>query len=122
MSEGAVVAIDPRTGGVVAMVSTPSFDANLFVGGISTKDYGRLQDSQDLPLFNRALQGQYPPASTVKPFYGLAGLHYGVITPQSKVADPVGINYPTTIICTETGPGKRKKRPWRLRRSGAVHR
>ncbi|MCP3907012.1 MAG: penicillin-binding protein 2 [Oceanicoccus sp.] len=85
---GAVVAIDPRTGGIIAMASTPSFDANLFVGGISTKDYSRLRDSIDLPLFNRALQGQYPPASTVKPLYGLAGLHYGVITPQSKVRDP----------------------------------
>ncbi len=85
---GAVVAIDPRTGGVIAMASTPSFDANLFVGGISTKDYSRLRDSLDLPLFNRALQGQYPPASTVKPLYGLAGLHYGLVTPQSKVPDP----------------------------------
>ena len=85
---GALVAIDPRDGGVIAMVSTPSFDANLFVGGISRKDYSKLRDSLDLPLFNRALQGQYPPASTVKPLYGLAGLHYGLITPQTRVRDP----------------------------------
>lgn len=85
---GAVVAIDTRTGGVLAMVSSPSFDANLFVGGISSKDYNVLRDSRDLPLFNRTLQGQYPPGSTVKPFFALAGLHYGVITPQTAVRDP----------------------------------
>lgn len=85
---GAVVAIDPRTGGIIAMVSTPSFDANLFVGGISSRDYNQLRDSLDLPLFNRALQGQYPPASTVKPVYGLAGLHYGLVTPQTRIRDP----------------------------------
>ncbi|MDC3332649.1 penicillin-binding protein 2 [bacterium] len=85
---GAVVAIDPRTGGVIAMVSTPGFDPNLFVGGISSKNYNELRESPDLPLFNRALQGQYPPASTVKPIYGLAGLHYGIVTPETRVADP----------------------------------
>lgn len=107
---GAVVAIDPRTGGVIAMVSTPSFDANLFVGGISTKDYGRLRNSQDLPLFNRALQGQYPPASTVKPFYGLAGLHYGVITPQSKVADPGWYKLPNNDHLYRDWTWQKKKR------------
>lgn len=88
IKRGAVVAIDPQTGGVIAMVSTPSFDANLFVGGISSRDYNALRNSPDLPLFNRALQGQYPPASTVKPVYGLAGLHYGVVTEQTTVKDP----------------------------------
>ncbi len=87
-SRGAVVAIDPRTGGIIAMVSTPSFDANLFVGGISNRDYNALRDSLDLPLFNRALQGQYPPASTVKPLYGLAGLHHGLITAEDQINDP----------------------------------
>jgi len=87
-NRAAAVAIDPKTGGVLAMVSTPSFDANLFVGGISSKDYGRLRDSIDLPLFNRALQGQYPPGSTLKPVYGLAGLHYGIVTPETAVRDP----------------------------------
>ncbi|MFA7553711.1 MAG: penicillin-binding protein 2 [Spongiibacteraceae bacterium] len=85
---GAVVAIDPRTGGIIAMVSKPSFDANMFVGGISSRNYSALRDSIDLPLFNRALQGQYPPASTVKPHYGLAGLHYGLITPETTIRDP----------------------------------
>jgi penicillin-binding protein 2 len=85
---GSVVAIDTKTGGVVAMVSTPSFDANLFVGGISSKNYSALRDSPDLPLFNRALQGQYPPASTLKPMFGLAGLHYGMVAPGTTVYDP----------------------------------
>ena len=85
---GAVVAIDPRTGGVITMVSTPSFDPNFFVGGISSRNYSLLRDSLDLPLFNRSLQGQYPPASTVKPLYGLAGLHYGTVTARTKIADP----------------------------------
>lgn len=85
---GAVVAIDPNDGSVLAMMSTPSFDANWFVNGISRKQYQSLNESLDLPLFNRALQGQYPPGSTVKPIYGLAGLHYGVITAGSTVADP----------------------------------
>ena len=80
--------MDPKTGGIIALVSTPSFDANLFVGGISSRNYNALRDSLDLPLFNRAIQGQYPPASTVKPLYGLAGLHYGVVTPQTRVRDP----------------------------------
>ncbi|HUH37821.1 MAG TPA: penicillin-binding protein 2 [Spongiibacteraceae bacterium] len=85
---GAVVAIDPRDGGVLALVSTPSFDANLFVNGISSADYSALRDNVDLPLFNRALQGQYPPGSTVKPFYALAGLYYGTVTEESRVYDP----------------------------------
>ncbi len=71
---GAVVAIDPRTGGVLALISKPSFDPNLFVLGISPTDYHALQGSPDKPLFNRALRGQYPPGSTVKPFVGLVGL------------------------------------------------
>lgn len=87
-NRGAVVAIDPKTGGVLALVSTPSFDPNLFVNGISGPDYRALRDSPDMPLYNRALQGQYPPGSTMKPFYALAGLHYGVVTPQTRIRDP----------------------------------
>ncbi len=71
---GAVVAIEPKTGGLLAVASTPSFDPNAFVTGIDYKSYGELRDSLDLPLFNRALRGQYPPGSTVKPFIALAGL------------------------------------------------
>ena len=70
---GAVVAIDPLTGGVMALVSTPGFDTNLFVNGISSVNYSALRDSPDVPLFNRAVQGQYPPGSTVKPMMGLDG-------------------------------------------------
>ncbi|WP_020208092.1 penicillin-binding protein 2 [Gilvimarinus chinensis] len=85
---GAVVAIDVNTGGVLAAVSAPSFDANLFVTGISFKDYRELNQSRDLPLFNRFLQGQYPPGSTVKPIIGMAGLHYDIVTPSDTVYDP----------------------------------
>ncbi len=73
---GAVVAINPRTGGVLAMVSTPAFDPNLFVAGIDVKTYGELNQSDDRPLFNRVLYGKYPPGSTLKPFVGLAGLEF----------------------------------------------
>lgn len=85
---GAVVAIDPQTGGVIALVSNPSFDPNLFVTGISKSAYKELRDSPSMPLYNRALQGQYPPGSTVKPIYALAGLHYGMVTPSTRVSDP----------------------------------
>lgn len=83
-----VIALDPKTGGIIAMVSTPSYDANPFVTGISNNDYTKLRESIDLPLFNRSLQGQYPPGSTIKPIIGLAGLHYRVVSASSSVADP----------------------------------
>ena len=79
---GAVVALDPRTGGVLALVSTPGFDPNPFVEGISAKGYAALRDDIDVPLFDRALRGQYPPGSTIKPFVALGGLETGVITPR----------------------------------------
>ena len=82
---GAAVAIDPRNGQVLAMVSVPAFDPNLFVNGISSADYKSLLVAPDKPLLNRALRGAYPPGSTVKPFMGLAGLEYGVRTPQDSV-------------------------------------
>ncbi|MGE5153679.1 MAG: penicillin-binding protein 2 [Bdellovibrio bacteriovorus] len=78
-NRGAVVAIDPRNGGVLALVSKPSFDPNLFVEGIAQQDYHDLLYSPDKPLFDRAVRGQYPPGSTVKPFVGLAGLASGVV-------------------------------------------
>ncbi|HKJ95501.1 MAG TPA: penicillin-binding protein 2 [Gammaproteobacteria bacterium] len=77
-NSGAIVAIDPRNGEVLAMVSKPAFDPNLFVNGISLEDYRALQTGKDNPLFNRVTRGQYPPGSTVKPFYGLAGLELGI--------------------------------------------
>jgi len=85
---GAIVAIEPQTGGVLAYVSQPSFDPNLFVTGISHKDYGALRDSIDQPLFNRVLRGHYPPGSTIKQIVALAGLEYGVTTRTARVYDP----------------------------------
>ncbi|MBT3057693.1 MAG: penicillin-binding protein 2 [gamma proteobacterium symbiont of Ctena orbiculata] len=76
---GAVAAIDIETGGVLTLVSKPGYDPNLFVEGISAKAYQALESSLDNPLFNRAIRGQYPPGSTVKPFIGLAGLEYNVV-------------------------------------------
>lgn len=76
---GAAVAIDPTDGSVIAMVSKPAFDANLFVHGISTRDYQAILTAPGRPLFNRALAGGYEPGSTLKPFIGLAGLEYEVV-------------------------------------------
>ena len=83
---GSVVAIDPQNGGVLALYSSPSYDPNLFVHGISSKNYKKLLTS-DRPLFNRATQGQYPPASTIKPHLALAGLEAKVVTPESRIQD-----------------------------------
>lgn len=80
---GAVVAIDPTTGNVLALVSVPNFDPNKFTRGISRTEYAQLRDDPDRPLFNRTLKGTYPPGSTVKPFMALAGLEYNVIDPQA---------------------------------------
>lgn len=85
---GSVVAIQPATGEVLAMVSQPSFDPNPFVTGISFKAYADLRDSIDRPLYNRVLRGLYPPGSTIKPMVAVAGLDAGVITPTSRVFDP----------------------------------
>ena len=83
---GAVVAINPQNGNVLAFVSTPSFDPNLFVTGIDFKTYDSLNNHPNKPLFNRALYGQYPPGSTVKPFYALAGLEMGINNGEEKIA------------------------------------
>ena len=85
---GAVIAIEPETGGVLDFVSQPGFDPNLFVTGISHADYGALRDSLDQPLFNRVLRGLYPPGSTIKQIVALAGLDSGVTTRESRVYDP----------------------------------
>ena len=75
---GAIVAIQPDSGGVLAMVSSPSYDPNPFVNGIDAYSYRQLLASKNAPLLNRALQGKYPPGSTIKPFLGLAALEYGI--------------------------------------------
>ncbi len=82
---GAVVAIDPRNGEILAMASMPSFDPNLFVNGISYANYNALRDNIDRPLYNRALQGAYPPGSTIKPMAALSGLSEGVISPTTSI-------------------------------------
>jgi penicillin-binding protein 2 len=79
---GSVVALDPRTGDVIALASTPGFDPNDFVRGLSVAQYNVLQNDIDKPLLNRALRGAYPPGSTVKPLYALAAQVYGVLTPE----------------------------------------
>lgn len=85
---GALVAIDPRNGEVIAFVSLPTYDPNLFTHGIDSKTYRELSTSPDRILFNRALQGQYPPGSTIKPFIGLAGLDAQLINPGESLKCP----------------------------------
>ena len=98
---GALVAIDVKTGGILSMVSTPSYDPNLFTSGISQKQYDGLLNSPDRPLFNRALRGQYPPGSTVKPLFGLIGLQHKIYDMDYSIYDP-GYFFMEGI-----------KRPWR---------
>tara|TARA_B110000459_G_scaffold61764_1_gene69246 strand:- start:4179 stop:6020 length:1842 start_codon:yes stop_codon:yes gene_type:complete len=109
---GAVVAINPLSGEVLALVSTPGFDTNLFVNGISYEDYNALRDSLDVPLFNRAIQGSYPPGSTIKPFMAMAGLQSGLVTPESTVADPGWYSLPGD---------SHRYRDWILRIRGTGH-
>ena len=84
---GAVIVSDVKTGGVLALFSNPSYDPNLFVHGISRKNYSALLNSPDRPLINRATQGQYPPASTIKPHLGLIGLEEGIVTEEYTIQD-----------------------------------
>ena len=85
---GAIVAIDPNNGDILALVSSPAFDPNLFVNGIDTKSYNELLYSRDTPLLNRALQGKYPPGSTIKPFLAAVALSYGTRTPDDEIWCP----------------------------------
>ena len=85
---GALVAIDPRTGDVLAFVSKPTFDPNLFVDGIDQESWQALNESIDKPLLNRALRGTYPPGSTYKPFMAMAALQTGVRSPTTLINDP----------------------------------
>ena len=91
---GAAIAIDPHTGDVLALASTPGFDPNAFARGLTTKQYDALQNDIDKPLINRALRGAYPPGSTVKPFFALAALKYGVMTPDQTIYCPGHFNLP----------------------------
>ena len=85
---GALVALQPQTGEVLAMVSMPTFDPNLFVGGIDTESWRSLNESIDRPLLNRALNGTYPPGSTYKPFMALLALSSGKRGPKTTISDP----------------------------------
>src|SRR5690606_1834126 len=98
---GAVVAIEVKTGGVLAAVSLPSYDPNLFVTGIGHDDFRALNESLDRPLYNRFVQATYPPGSTIKPVVALAGLHYGVTDAAHTIRDPGVFRLPNV------------SRPWR---------
>ncbi len=106
---GAIVAIDPATGGILALVSKPSYDPNLFVTGIDHATYAGLRDSIDVPLFNRALQGQYEPGSTIKPLIGLTGLVTGTVTEEATIEDPGWFRLPND---------SRLHRDWNWTKSG----
>jgi penicillin-binding protein 2 len=85
---GAIIAIEPSTGGLLALASVPGFDANQFVTGIGVDAYRELSESPDKPLFNRALRGQYPPGSTLKPMLAVAGLDSGATSRDKTIWDP----------------------------------
>ena len=98
---GSVVAIDPSNGDVIAFVSTPAFDPNLFARGLSRAQYLALTNDPERPMYDRAIRGVYPPGSTIKPLMGLAALQYGVVTPDH------------TELCRGMFRLPRVSRPWR---------
>ena len=102
---GTVIAIEPATGDVLAFVSNPSFDPNLFVDGIDQETWDSLNQDEDKPLMNRALRGTYPIGSTFKPFMALAALEMKVRDPKRVINDNGHFQLGTT--CSETPPGPR---------------
>src|SRR5579872_518627 len=104
---GAVVAIDPNNGDVIAMTSRPGFDPNFFGRGITTAEYGALQEDIDRPLFDRALRGVYPPGSTVKPVIALAGLANHVVDPEQRRFCPGVFHLPGSAHLYREGKGGR---------------
>ncbi|MDE0460052.1 MAG: penicillin-binding protein 2 [Chromatiales bacterium] len=108
---GAIVALEPLTGAVLAMASTPRFDPNLFVHGIDVDTYRSLQRSPERPLFNRAINGQYPPGSTIKPFLGLAGLEHDIGHARGKSWCPGWFRLPGR---------ERKYRDWKKHGHGRI--
>ena len=92
-NRGALVAIEPATGGILAFVSQPGFDPNLFVDGIDPASWDQLNNSPDRPMVDRALAGTYPPGSTFKPYMALAALELGKRTPQQTIFDPGYFNF-----------------------------
>ncbi|WP_369177377.1 penicillin-binding protein 2 [Candidatus Thiodubiliella endoseptemdiera] len=109
---GSIVAIDATNGEVLVMVSTPIYNPNWFVNGISHKNYKQLQTSKDIPQLNRAIQGLYPPGSTVKPMVALAGLEQGLITAHSESYCPGFFKLPNV---------KRKFNDWKRSGHGVVN-
>lgn len=109
---GAAVALDVNNGEVLAMVSVPSYDPGFFIDGISHKRYSALTADPDRPLFQRAIQGQYPPGSTIKPMMALAGLDLGVFNQRSKVFCPGYYQLPDS---------SRKHRDWKRRGHGSMN-
>jgi penicillin-binding protein 2 len=91
--KGALVAIEPSTGGILALVAVPNYDPNLFVDGIDTQNWRELNESPDKPMVNRALNGAYPPGSTFKPFMALAALTLGKRRPEQLISDPGFFNF-----------------------------
>ena len=91
--KGALVAIEPTTGGILALVSVPNYDPNLFVDGIDSQSWRELNESPEKPMVNRALNGAYPPGSTFKPFMALAALTLGKRRPEQAIADPGVFNF-----------------------------
>lgn len=110
-NSGAVVALEPTSGAVLALVSQPGFDPNPFVNGIEHRDYQALQSSSGQPLYNRALRGQYPPGSTIKPFVALAGLELGVTDAQRSTFCPGWFRLPGH---------ERRYRDWKHEGHGAM--
>jgi penicillin-binding protein 2 len=108
---GSAIAIDPRNGDILAFVSLPAYDPNPFVNGIAYDDYAALKEDDKEPLFNRALRGQYPPGSTIKPFMGLAGLEQGITGSHSKTYCPGFYTLPNNT---------RKFRDWKRGGHGTV--
>ena len=91
--KGALIAIEPSTGGILALVSNPTYDPNLFVDGITPDNWKELNDHPSKPMVNRAINGAYPPGSTFKPFMALAALELGKRTPGQAIADPGYFNF-----------------------------
>jgi len=109
---GALVAIDPNNGEVLAFVSKPGYDPNPFIDGIDTQSWDELNNSPDVPLNNRALRGQYPPGSTIKPFMALAGLYFHTRTPEQTIDDPGAYYLPGS---------SRQYRDWKAGGHGSVN-
>jgi len=113
VNRGAIVAMDPRDGAILTLYSNPSYDPNYFVSGISQRLYSQITGSKDKPMLNRVTQGQYPPASTVKPQLALLGLHKQLVTKDTKIQDPGFWRIPNVEV-------QRRFRDWRPQGHGMV--